>query len=423
MLPSDNFQIALLQSELADLHLEMEARTKTAEVVFDVSMAVADSGALPVILNACCETLVRKLGAAFARVWTLRPEGIILELQASAGLYTHIDGAHSRIPVGRFKIGRIAQSRLPHLTNDVQNDMEVSDRAWAKREGMVAFAGHPLLIGDKLLGVLAVFARSPLNADTLQILETSAALIAHGIDREWLRERTEAALRASERSNEALQRFATIASHDLQEPLRQITAFSQMLTQLHRDKLDSESQQYLIYIVDGAARMGRLIQGLLAYAQIEAADSTPLDRADTEVALTEALQGLGLSVNEVQAVITHDRLPVLSGNQAQITQLFQNLVSNALKYRGKSNPRVHVSASQEGSEWIFSVSDNGVGIPPEYRTKIFGVFTRLHGSEISGAGLGLAFCSKIVELHRGRIWVEENPAVETGSIFRFAVPA
>jgi signal transduction histidine kinase len=423
MVPADNTQIALLQRELADLRLEMEVRSKTADVVFDVSMAVAASGSLPVILTACCETLVRKLGAAFARVWTLRPEGGVLELQASAGLYTHIDGAHSRIPVGQFKIGRIAQLRLPHLTNDVPNDIEVSDRAWAKREGMVAFAGHPLLIGDKLLGVLAIFARSPFNADTLQVLETSAGLIAHGIDREWLRERTEAALRASERSNEALQRFATIASHDLQEPLRQITAFSQMLSELHRAKLDSDAQQYLDYIVDGAARMGRLIQGLLAYAQIEALDSTPVGQADSEAALDDALHFLSLSVNESRALITHDRLPVLNGNQTQITQLFQNLVSNALKYRSKSTPKVHVSAIQEGSEWIFSVSDNGVGIPPEYRTKIFGVFTRLHGSEISGAGLGLAFCSKIVELHRGRIWVEENAAAETGSIFRFAVPA
>lgn len=423
-------QIQQLQQELTALRAQLDALSKSkhrailvSNLIFEVSLALSDRDSLPSMLNGCCETLVHQLGAAFARVWTLNPGGNVLELQASAGLYTHLDGPHSRIPVGEFKIGRIAARRQPHLTNDVQNDMEVSDPDWARREGMVAFAGHPLLIDDKLLGVMAIFARSPFDASTLQMLATTARLIAHGIDREWLKERTEGALRAAERSNDALQRFASIASHDLQEPLRQITAFSQMLKELHRDKLDYDAQQYLNYIVDGAARMGRLIQGLLAYAQIEAMDSILLDRADTEVALADALHGLSLSVNESQAVITHDRLPVLGGNQVQITQLLQNLVSNALKYRGRTTPRVHVSAIQDGAEWIFSVSDNGVGVPSEYRTKIFGVFTRLHGSEISGAGLGLAFCSKIVELHHGRIWVEDNLAVETGSIFRFAFPA
>jgi chemotaxis family two-component system sensor kinase Cph1 len=168
--------------------------------------------------------------------------------------------------------------------------------------------------------------------------------------------------------------------------------------------------------------MARLIDGLLAYAQIEAMESTPIENADVEQALGEALQRLDLSIREFHATITHDALPSIHGNQSQITQLFQNLISNAIKYRSAEDPRIHVAASKTAKEWVFAVSDNGQGIAPEFRTKIFGVFTRLHGNEVSGAGLGLAFCSKIVELHRGRIWAEGNPAPVSGSTFFFAIP-
>jgi light-regulated signal transduction histidine kinase (bacteriophytochrome) len=145
--------------------------------------------------------------------------------------------------------------------------------------------------------------------------------------------------------------------------------------------------------------------------------------ADSELALHEALQAVELFVTERRAIVTHDRLPRLNADQALITQLFQNLISNALKYKAETDPRIHVAAVQEHWDWVFSISDNGLGIPLEHRASIFGVFTRLHGREISGSGLGLAFCSKIVELHRGRIWAEGNPAEPSGSIFRFTLSA
>jgi len=169
--------------------------------------------------------------------------------------------------------------------------------------------------------------------------------------------------------------------------------------------------------------MQRLIKGLLAYAQIEAVSSIRFETANTELALKGALRNLGLAITESNAVISHDPLPLLPGNQVQLEQLFQNLIGNAIKYRGSAPPLIHVSAVHKGNEWIFCVADNGLGIDPEHRARIFQVFTRLHGREIAGIGLGLAFCSKIIELHRGRIWVEANPAAETGSIFCFAIPA
>jgi light-regulated signal transduction histidine kinase (bacteriophytochrome) len=312
----------------------------------------------------------------------------------------------------------------------VQTDLEVSDHVWATREGMVAFAGHPLTIEGRVLGVMAVFSRREFSDDTLRMLAVIASVMAHGINRQWLDEdrrllqvKTEAALKAAERSNEALQRFAAIASHDLQEPVRQVTAFSTMLAKRYQDRFDAEGQQYMDFIVDGAKRMGRLIQGLLAYSQIEAMTTTPMETADTEHALTEATHNLALAIQDAGALITHDALPSLTGNQEQLAQLFLNLINNALKYRSTAPPHIHISATRSSHEWIFSVRDNGTGIPPEQRAKIFGVFIRLHGREIAGVGLGLAFCTKIVALHGGHIWVDGNPDGENGSVFRFTLPA
>jgi chemotaxis family two-component system sensor kinase Cph1 len=165
--------------------------------------------------------------------------------------------------------------------------------------------------------------------------------------------------------------------------------------------------------------MGRLLDGLLEYAQIDAMASTPLKTANVE----DALQGLSLALQEAEAVIVRDPLPTIAGNQAQLSQLLQNLISNAVKYRSDAAPRIEVSAVLDKSEWVFSVSDNGLGVPPEHREKLFEVFARLHSPEIAGAGLGLAFCSKIVELHHGRIWMEPNPDLYGGSIFKFSPPA
>jgi signal transduction histidine kinase len=433
---TDPANIERLQREVISLSEQLEARSRSevqaqllTRLVFSISKALAERSSLRLMLNSCCETVVKELGAAFARVWTVNADGDMLELQASAGLDTHLDGPHNRVPVGELGVGRIALSRQPHLTNDIRHDPEVNDRAWATRYGMIAFAGHPLVLGDRLLGVIAVFSRATFDENTLLVLASVAALTAQAIDREWLKDdrarlldKTERALKAAERSNEALQRFAGVASHDLQEPLRQITAFSQMMAELYRDQIPSEAVQYLDFIVDGAVRMGRLINGLLSYAQIEAMDSTPLETSDAELALASALESLRLASQQGGAVISHDKLPTLHGNQGLLTQLFQNLIGNAIKYRRDAEPRIHVSAVRQDREWIFSISDNGLGIEPEDRTRIFGVFIRLHGREISGAGLGLAFCSKIVELHHGRIWVEANPTA-TGSVFFFALPA
>ncbi|MDP9439518.1 MAG: PAS domain S-box protein [Actinomycetota bacterium] len=188
---------------------------RQAELRADVTAALAESGALPSTLQRCAEAIVANLGAAFARIWTLDEEEKMLELQASAGMYTHLDGPHGRVPVGEYKIGLIAQARLPHLTNDVLNDPRISDKEWAKRERIIAFAGYPLLVEDRLVGVTALFARVPLTEDTIEALALIADVIAQGIERKWAEE----ALRRSERSLAEAQRIAHIGNweYEVQE--------------------------------------------------------------------------------------------------------------------------------------------------------------------------------------------------------------
>ena len=180
---------------------QLERRARQAALGADVGVALAESGAsLRRTLQRCAESVVEHLDAAFARIWTLNPEEDVLELQASAGMYTHTDGAHGRVPVGRFKIGRIAEERRPHLTNSVVGDERVGDQEWARREGMVSFAGYPLIIEDRLVGVLAMFARRPLPEDTLETLSSVANTIAQGIERK----RADEALKAYAREREQM---------------------------------------------------------------------------------------------------------------------------------------------------------------------------------------------------------------------------
>jgi light-regulated signal transduction histidine kinase (bacteriophytochrome) len=223
------------------------------------------------------------------------------------------------------------------------------------------------------------------------------------------------------RSNDDLQQFAYVAAHDLQEPLRMVASYTQLLAQRYKGRLDSDADEFIAYAVDGAHRMQLLIADLLAYCRVET-KGKELRETASEGALAQALLNLQGALQESGGVVTHDSLPTVFADGAQLVQLFQNLVGNAIKYHGASPPRVHVSAKNGGEEWTFSVRDNGLGIDPQYFDKIFVMFQRLHGrEEFSGTGIGLTVCKKIAERHGGRIWVESEPG--KGSTFYFALPA
>jgi PAS domain S-box-containing protein len=222
-------------------------------------------------------------------------------------------------------------------------------------------------------------------------------------------------------TNDQLQQFAYVASHDLQEPLRMVASYTQLLAKRYVGRLDSDADEFISYAVDGCNRMQTLIRDLLAYSH-SGTDGKAQRVISTEDVLQEVLINLRAMIEESGAVVTHDSLPTIMSSGSQLAQIFQNLIGNAIKYRSASAPRVHISATKnDGKGWVLSVRDNGMGIEPQYFEKIFVLFQRLHGrEEFSGTGIGLAVCKKIVEQLGGTIWVESQP--EKGSTFYFSLP-
>jgi PAS domain S-box-containing protein len=222
------------------------------------------------------------------------------------------------------------------------------------------------------------------------------------------------------RANEELQLFAYVASHDLQEPLRMISSYVQLLSRRYKDKLEADAQEFISYAVDGAARMRRLIDDLLAYSRI-GTQGKPLEPTDCNRIVEEVLFDLHVTIQESDAVVNHDPLPTVMADSTQLRQLFQNLIGNALKFKGQHQPEVHVGVERQDDQWRFSIRDNGIGIDPKFVERVFVIFQRLHGREkYPGTGIGLAVCKKIVERHGGRIWVESEP--DHGSTFYFTMP-
>ena len=238
------------------------------------------------------------------------------------------------------------------------------------------------------------------------------------------RKNAEAALQEAheelKRSNSELEQFAYVASHDLQEPLRMVSSYTQLIDRRYGDRLDGDAREFMHYVVDGAARMKQLIEDLLAYSRV-GTKGKEFREIEVEAALKRAVTNLRAAIEESGAAVTWDPLPKVSGDDLQLAQLFQNLIGNALKFRGRSVPRIHVSVAEKEGEWEIAVADNGIGIEPQYFERIFMVFQRLHTqADYPGTGIGLAICKKVVERHGGRIWVDSRPG--EGSRFHFTLP-
>jgi signal transduction histidine kinase len=223
------------------------------------------------------------------------------------------------------------------------------------------------------------------------------------------------------RSNEELQRFAHSVAHDLQEPLRAIRSFTELFLNSNRRGMEQESVRLLDFVVEGADRMRRLIDGILEFAKAGHQTNAAKAEVETRAVAERALQNLQSAIDEASASVTLRSLPVLWGNEDQFLRVFQNLIGNAIKYRGEHPPVVQISALRNPGEWVFSVKDNGIGIPPEYHSQVFETFYRLHGAaQYEGSGVGLATCKRIVNSMGGRIWVESAPG--QGSTFSFSIP-
>jgi len=222
------------------------------------------------------------------------------------------------------------------------------------------------------------------------------------------------------RSNADLKAFAHVVSHDLKEPLRVITGFLGLLEKRYKDKLGKNGMEYIQFTVDGAKRMDELIKDILEYSQVGTKDKE-FKPVDCSSVLSKAISNLQVAIRESGATVTHDNLPTVTADSALLTSLFQNLLGNAIKFHGAAAPRIHISAERKEEEWVFTVSDNGIGIDPQFQEEIFTAFRRLHTrDEYPGTGIGLATCKKIAEYHGGRIWVKSETG--TGSTFYFTIP-
>lgn len=236
-----------------------------------------------------------------------------------------------------------------------------------------------------------------------------------------LREEHKRTLAELARSNQDLEQFAYVASHDLQEPLRMVATYTQLLAERYRGRLDADADKYIHYAVDGALRMQALVQDLLAFSRV-GRQGTDLQSTDCNAVVEMAVKNLQSAVDESHAQVTYDRLPEVLADRSQLVQVFQNLIGNAIKFRGAEPPAIRISASKRRKEWVFAIVDNGIGIAPEHAEIIFAIFKRLHtAAEYPGSGIGLAICKKIIERLGGRIWVESQTG--RGSTFKFALPA
>ena len=358
-------------------------------------------------------------------------------------------------PDGKFLLWNKAASRLTG-----QGPAQLSTREWPAHYGLYVSEREPLFNPDQLPLVRAMRGESVsdvemfLKDETRQIgrwitisarpLRDGAGTLRGGISvfadvterrraEEELRalnatleqrvaDRAAAAeARAGElkRSNEELEQFAYVASHDLQEPLRAVASYTQLLRQRSKGTLDAEGQLYADHVLTGVARMRALISGLLDYSRVGRSGSD-LGRVDAGAVLDAALADLQPALAEAGGRLTRGPLPVLQADPVQLGQLFRNLVSNAIKFRASEPPAIEVRSEREGEHWRFAVRDNGIGIDAKYHERIFAIFQRLHGWDRPGTGIGLAICRKIVESHGGRIWVESEP--DRGSTFFFTLP-
>ncbi|MGB3405362.1 MAG: ATP-binding protein [Microcoleaceae cyanobacterium] len=442
-------------SERKKSELIVAEQSKLARFGSDVGLALTQNYTLDEILYCCTEAMVQHLDAAFARIWFLNSEENVLELRASAGLYTHLDGAHSRVPVGKFKIGLIAEERIAHVTNNVLEDERVGDKDWAKREGMVAFAGYPLMVEQKLVGVIAMFSRQKLPKIRLQGLELAVNTVALAIEQKIseqllaesnknleirVKERTAELAISKEKAevaNLAKSAFIANMSHELRSPLNAILGFAQVMTR--SQQLSKEDQENIGIISRSGEHLLTLINQVLDLSKIEAGHITlNVTNFDLHQLLHDLEDMFLLKADEKRLQLIFDLHPniprYIRSDQVKLRQVLINLLNNALKFTTEGGICVRVSShvNQNGkipheqtpkTTLSFEVEDTGPGIAPEELDSLFEAFVQTQTGQQAqeGTGLGLPISRKFIQLMGGEIQVQSQ--VNVGTIFKFRINA
>jgi PAS domain S-box-containing protein len=429
-------------------------RARLASLGAEVGVALTQCSGLRPMLQGCTESIVRHLDAAFARIWTLNdepPEGHpVLELQASAGMYTHLDGPHCRVPVGQFKIGRIAEERKPHLTNAVIGDPRVGDQEWARREGMIAFAGYPLIVDDRVIGVMAMFARQPLPEATLEMLASVADEIAVGIERkrsedalaetnrrleETLQELQRAQSRVIEQERlRALGQMASGIAHDFNNALAPILGFTELL--LHQPQLLDQQERVKGYLEmmytaasDGASVVRRLQE---FYRQRDAREVFGLVKMNrligqcidlTQPRWKDLAQARGTHITIKTEL---EEVPPVAGNEAHLREALTNLIFNAVDAMPQGGTLTLRTRTAEGhrngkpSDNVeIEVSDSGTGMSDEVRQRCLEPFFTTKGEH--GTGLGLSMVYGIIHRHDGMLDIRTRRGEGTSFILTLPV--
>ncbi|MBF0611680.1 MAG: PAS domain S-box protein [Magnetococcales bacterium] len=397
------------------------------------------------MLRACCNILVNELRVAFVRVWLFNPEDQTLYLHASAGIYTHLNGEHGRIPLGAFKIGQIAATRTPHMTNQVVGDPRVSQQEWAKQEGMVAFAGHPLVADGQLVGVLGMFSRQPLSEMVFSILGAIANELALGIRHKMAAMDLLKAKEIAESANQAKSEFLNMMSHELRTPLTVILGYlpllvepaqklplaKKLLTHLEAQpevredlaRLLSKIGQMSLEMKRNGEHLLTLITDLLDISKIEAGKLTlSLERLVADQVVDSLVRGLSMKASEkgIALVVACGGEPLLA-DYVRLKQILLNLVGNAIKFTEQG--QIAITTRRTSGMVEFAIKDSGVGIPAKDLSLIFERFHQVDSSstrKVGGTGLGLTITKRLVELHGGTISV--TSVVGEGSEFRFTIP-